>query len=799
MLSAIRRLRRAPTVAVCAVLCLALGLGATIAIASAINQALLRPLPFRDPGRLVTVYRTEPTCDNCPFSAPKYLDLARGSRQIQMLAATAFQTKLLSVATEASQVRAYRITGNMFPMLGVRPFRGRLIDVGDDSVSRENVVVMSYELWHDRFVGDPTLVGRTIRLDGVPHTVIGIAPAGFHIPHGNQNLEADLWLPMRFTTDERASRGHNFLKVQGRLAPGATVANATSDVRSLMDQMIALYPHMKGESAFATPLQADSVRLVRTPLLLIFGAVCAVLLIAAANVGSLLLARGVNRRREMAVRSAIGASRWDLMQPVIAESAVLAGLGGVLGIGLAWLAVRTIGSLAGAQVPQLVGLGIEIRVMLFAILLSTVVALICGMLPAWHSASVDPQDALRGGRGGGSGLTQQRLLAGLVVGEVALSLTLLIAASLVLRGFERLVSRDPGFDPSRLLSLTAVISPDRYASGEPIRRFLSPAIDAIERIPGVQGAGAISAMPYQEWGDNSTYRYEGTPDDPEHEPVMEDRDASPDFFRATGQQLIAGRLLRADDDNRPDVPLAVVVNRALARRDFPNGDALGKRFYWGPTRMATIVGVVSDIANFGPVDPPHPEVYWSYAQTNNDETVFPILVRIARGDPASVAPAVREAIRSVDPAAAVAEVQPMAQRIGRSVGAPRFYLSLIATFAIVAIVLAVAGLYGVMSYTVAQRTREMGIRSALGSTSGRTLRLVAEQGMRIVGLGLVLGVLGGALVTRALESLLYGVSRADPITWVGATAALAIAGLVASLVPATRATLVDPVTAIRTD
>jgi putative ABC transport system permease protein len=799
MLSAIRRLRRAPTVAVCAVLCLALGLGATIAIASAINQALLRPLPFRDPGRLVTVYRTEPTCDNCPFSVPKYLDLARGSRQIQMLAATAFQTKLLSVATEAAQVRAYRITGNMFPMLGVRPFRGRLIDVGDDSVSRDNVVVMSYELWHDRFAGDPTLVGRTIRLDGVPHTVIGIAPIAFHIPHGNQNLEADLWLPMRFTADERASRGHNFLKVQGRLAPSATVANATSDVRSLMDQMIALYPHMKGESAFATPLQADSVRLVRTPLLLIFGAVCAVLLIAAANVGSLLLARGVNRRREMAVRSAIGASRWDLMQPVIAESAVLAGLGGVLGIGLAWLAVRTIGSLAGAQVPQLVGLGIEIRVMLFAILLSTVVALICGMLPAWHSASVDPQDALRGGRGGGSGLTQQRLLAGLVVGEVALSLTLLIAASLVLRGFEKLVSRDPGFDPTRLLSLTAVISPDRYASGEPIRRFLTPAIDAIERIPGVQGAGAISAMPYHEWGDNSTYRYEGTPDDPEHEPVMEDRDASPDFFRATGRQLVAGRLLRADDDNRPDVPLAVVVNRALARRDFPNGDALGKRFYWGPTRMATIVGVVSDIANFGPVDPPHPEVYWSYAQTNNDETVFPILVRVARGDPASVAPAVREAIRSVDPAAAVADVQPMGQRIGRSVGAPRFYLSLIATFAIVAIVLAVAGLYGVMSYTVAQRTREMGIRSALGSTSGRTLRLVAEQGMRIVGLGLVLGVLGGALVTRALESLLYGVSRADPITWVGATAALAIAGLVASLVPATRATLVDPVTAIRTD
>ncbi|HZS58179.1 MAG TPA: ABC transporter permease [Gemmatimonadaceae bacterium] len=799
MLNAIRRLRRAPTVSICAILCLALGLGATTAIASAINQALLRPLPFRDPGRLVTIYRTEPTCEDCPFSAPKYLDLARGLRQIQALAATAFGTKLLSVGTEGVQVRTYRITGNLFPMLGVRPFRGRLIDVADDSVSRDPVVVMSYELWRDRFGGEPSLVGQTIRLDGIAHTVIGIAPAGFHVPHGNQNLEADLWVPMRFTADERGSRGHNFLKVQGRLAPGATVANATSDLRSLMDQMIALYPHMKGESAFATSLQANSVRLVRTPLLLIFGAVCAVLLIAAANVGSLLLARGVNRQREMAVRSAIGASRWNLMQPVIAESAVLTGFGGLLGIGLAWLAVRTIGSLAGAQVPQLVGLGIEIRVMVFAVLLTAVIALICGMLPAWHSAGVDPQDALRGGRGGGSGLAQHRLLAGLVVGEVALSLTLLITASLVLRGFQKLVSRDPGFDPSRLLSLTTVVSPSRYAQGEAVRRFLMPTIDAIEHIPGVQSAGAISAMPYQEWGNNSGYRYEGTPDDPEHEPVMEDRDATPDFFRATGQQLLAGRLLRADDDARPDVPLVAVVNQALARRDFPNGDALGKRFYFGPTRMATIVGVVSDIANFGPVDPPHPEVYWSYPQTNADETVFPMLVRVSRGDPSLMASAVRQAIHSVDPGAAVADVQPMTHLIARSVGAPRFYLSLIGTFAIVAIVLAVAGLYGVMSYTVAQRTREIGIRSALGSSAARTLRTISLHGMSMVALGLLIGVVGGALVTRALETLLYGVSRADPMTWVGATAALTLAGLAASLVPAVRATLVDPVTAIRTD
>jgi hypothetical protein len=280
---------------------------------------------------------------------------------------------------------------------------------------------------------------------------------------------------------------------------------------------------------------------------------------------------------------------------------------------------------------------------------------------------------------------------------------------------------------------------------------------------------------------------------------MEDRNATPDLFRATGQRLLAGRLTRADDDNRTGVPVAVVVNRALARRDFPDGNAVGKRFYVGPNTFATIVGVVSDIKNVGPVDPPAPEVYWAYPQQDSEETVFPILVRVAHERPAAVAAAVRAAIHSVDPTAAVADIEPESEVMARSVGAPRFYLSLLAIFAGVALALAVAGLYGVMSYAVAQRTREIGIRSALGSTSARTLRMVAEQGMRMVGVGLVLGALGGALVTRALESLLYGVSRADPITWVGATVALAMAGLVASLVPASRATLVDPVTAIRAD
>jgi len=797
---AVRGLRRSPTVTVCAVLCLALGLGATTAIASAIDQALLRPLPFREPAKLVTVYRTSPQANDWPFSAPKFLDLARGARQLEM-AAIAWDTKLLALPDEGVSLRTLRVTGNLFPLLGVRALHGRLIDLADDSAGQNPVAVVGEALWRERFGADPALVGRTITLDGVSTTVVGVAPPGFHVPHGNNELSADLWVPMRFTADERAQRGHNFLNVLGRLAAGATVRSGSEELRSLVDAMIVIYPMLRGESARAVPLQSDSVSTVRTPLLLVFAAVCAVLLIAAANVGSLLLARGVHRQREIAVRTALGANRWAVMRPVIAESLVLTAVGGIVGIGLAWLAVRTIGRLAISQLPQLTGLSIEIRIVLFALSLSAIVALLCGALPAWHSTTVDPQDALRGGRGGGAAGAQHRALGGLVIAEVALSLMLLVGASLVLRGFAKLVTRDPGFDPRPILTLQATISPSRYSDTTGIPRFLRPALAAIEQIPGVQSAGAISDLPYKEWGSNSNIRYEGQPNiDPEHFPLADDRDASPGFFRASGQRLLAGRLLRDDDDDRKGVPTVVVANEALVRRDFPHQDPVGKRFYMTDSTFATIVGVVSDIPNAGPIDPPVPEVYWSYAQGGHSaNTAFNIIVRASRGDPTTLEKAVRTAIHSVDPSAAVSEMTPMTEVMARSVGTPRFYLSLIGTFALVAVVLAVAGLYGVMSYAVAQRTRELGIRTALGSSTTLTLRMVTQQGMRLVGIGIITGAFAGALATRALASLLYGVSRTDLPTWLLATTALAAAGMVASLIPAIRATHVDPVIAIRVE
>jgi predicted permease len=799
---AVRGLRRTPAVTLCALACLTLGLGATTAIASAIDQALIRQLPFSDPGRLVAVYRTAPQANDWPFSPAKFLDLARSARR-QELAALAYAVQLVSLPTEGVQVPVVRVTGNLFPMLGVRAAHGRLIGPADDSAGQPAVAVMSDEFWRRQFGAGPAIVGRTFTVDGTPTTIIGILPAGFRVPNGGAELRGDLWVPTRFTAEERGHHSSNFLHVLGRLTPGATVATADLELRSLMNSMTAIYPELRGESARAVLLQSDDVRGVRTPLLLVFGAVCAVLLIAAANVGSLMLARGVQRERETAVRTALGASQWAVMRPVLAECLVLTVVGGLAGLAVAWLAVRAIGTLAAAQLPQLAGLSIELRIVVFALALSALVALVCGALPAWHSTNVDPQNALRGGSGGGASRAQQRTLSALVIGEVALSLTLLIGASLVLRGFSNLVNRDPGFDPQPVLTLTATVSPQRYGDTSATRQFLHPALAAIGQLPGIQRAGAINLIPYYDWGSNSNIRYEGQPNtDPEHLPLAEDRDGTPDLYRAFGQRLVAGRALRWDDDDRPGVPRVVVVNEALVRRDFPHQDAVGRRFYIGmsDTSFATIVGVVSDIPNAGPIDPPLPEVYWSYAQGGpRGNTTFGIIVRVARGDPVAVEHAVRAAVLSVDPGAAITRMEPMTDVMAESVGAPRFYLGLIVTFALVAVVLAVAGLYGVMSYAVAQRTREIGIRAALGSSRSRTLRMVTERGMRLVGIGVVGGAIGAALATRVLASLLYGVSPADALTWIVATLALVAAGVMASLIPAVRATRVDPVIAIRTE
>lgn len=795
---AYRGLRRAPTVVAAAVVCLALGLGVTASVSSAIDRALLRPPPFRDPGRLVTVYRTAPQANGWPHSAPNYLDLKRLTRQLSGLAAGTWTTGIVEVNGQSLKPSLFRVSGNLFPLLGAHALHGRLFTPADDSAGAPDVAVLGEPFWREHFGGDPSAVGRTIHVKGRPFTVIGILPHDFRFIQGTRELAEDVWVPMRFTDQELNSRYSNYLMLVGRLAPHATAATAQTELVSLFDGLIATYPKLRSESIRVVPLEAESVRAVRTPLLLVFGAVCMVLLIAVSNVASLLLARGVQRRREIAVRAALGGGRWAVVRPVLAESVLLSALGLAAGFALAWVGVRTIGALAERQIPQLHDLQLDYRVGLFAVALAAIAAVVCGVLPAWRSSSVDPQEALRGGRGGGTGRGHHRLLGALVIGEVGLSLVLLIGASLVLRGFASVLHADPGFDASRMLSFDVSVAPTAYPADDEVRRFLHPALEAVQAIPGVAAAGAISALPYSVWGNNSNIRYEGVPgDDPSRLPLAEYRETTPGFFGATQQRVIAGRLFGPADYSKPDAPTVVVVNQALVERDFPGRNAVGQRFHIDDTTYATIIGVVSDIRNFGPYEAAHPEVYYPYDQSSPGTTSTSIVVRVKSGDPAAVESAVRAAVHRVDPGSAIARMRPMEATIAASVGEPRFYLMLLGAFAVVAVLLTVAGLYGVMSYTVAQRTREIGIRSALGSPAARIVGLVTRQGALLLGVGLAAGLVGGMATTRLLRGLLYGVSAGDPVAWMGAAAAITLAGVAASIVPAVRASRVDPLIAMR--
>ena len=798
--TAARGLRHSPTVAASAIVCLALGIGATVAIASAIDRVLLERLPFREPDRLVTVYRTTPHFNTGPFSPPNYTDLARESRRLASLAAITPTTGLLALRDAAIQVPMRRVTGNLFQTLGVRPSHGRLLTSDDDRRDQPRTVVLSHELWRDRFGNDPGVVGSAVSINGEPHRVVGVLPPAFRIPHGSQLLRAQLWVPMRFSEGEMEGRRSNFIMTLGRLAPGATPAAAQAELIQLFDRLVEQYPVLRGQSLRVLPLQAEGVRAVRTPLLLLFGAVVIVLLIASTNVASLLLARGVQRQREIAIRAALGGSRWTVVRPVLAESVIIAVVGLLLGLAIAWIGVRTIGTLAAERVPQLAGMKMNPRLLTFALVLSAAVALVCGAAPAWRGSIADPQDALRSGRGGGSSRAHHRALNALVVAEVALSLMLLLSAGLVLRGFATLLGNDPGFETDRILTLEATIPASNYPDTSSVPRFLEPALASIEQIPGVESAAAISLIPYTNWGWNFNIRYEGQPGiDPTRLPLVETRTVTPGFFAVTRQHLRSGRLLRQSDDERVGAPAVVVVNEALARRDFGGQDPVGKRFHTDDTTFATIVGVVSNIRNFGPIDEPRPEVYWTYRQAGRGRSTFPIMLRVQSGNPANVANAVQRAIRSIDPGAAVTNAIPMAEVTAKSLGRPRFYLTLLGAFAGVAVLLAIAGIYGVMSYAVAQRTRELGIRMALGSTATQTVRFVARQGMWLVAFGITAGFVGAAFATRLLVSLLYGVSAFDPGTWILAAVLLAAAGLAATLIPSLRATRVDPAITIRTE
>jgi predicted permease len=730
-----------------------------------------------------------------PFATANFLDLRERTTSLEGLAAVSTGVALLHGLDEPVRVSRNQTSGDLFRILGASAFSGRLLQESDEDPAQPLVAVISHEMWRDRFGSDPGAVGRTILLNGEAHQVVGVLPPRFMVPRGNQRQRADVWVPLRFTPEQAVWRRSNYLGTTARLAPGTSVEAAETELKAVMNGIVEEHPELRGEQLRVVSMHRESVRAVRRPLLLLLGSVGLVLLIAVANVASLLLARGVARREELAVRAVLGGNRRRLIQPVLVESALLTGAGALLGIGLAWAGVRAISTLVPSRLPQLVGLELNGAVLGFALLLAAVVAGTCAIAPAWQATAGDPQDALRSGGRGGTGGRSHRWLRALVATEVALSLVLLLSAGLVLQGFRDLVSEDPGFDPDPLLTLAVNVDPDRYGEAAVADNFLEPALDGIRAIPGVLEAGALDRIPYQDWGSNFNIRYEGQDDvDPTQRPLVESRTATPGTFSAIGHVLMRGRLLSREDG--PEDEVVVVANQALADRDFGGANPVGKRFHISDSTFATIIGVVRDIKNFGPERDPRPEVYFSYRQSLRSPTYMPLVVRVS-GEPASFTRQVTEAIREVDPTSAVSAVRPMVDVMSRSVGRARFYLALLGIFAGVALVLAVAGLYGLMNYTVVQRTRELGIRSALGSTPGRTIAMMVRQGLGLVAIGLAAGLLAALGLTRLLSTLLFGVSPLDAPIWITVPLLLASAALLAILVPARRASTIAPMVAIR--
>jgi predicted permease len=750
-----------------------------------------------EPERLVSVFRSLPASSTLPWSAPNFIDIA-GEPSAVGLAAFASTSRLVALGDRFEPGFVIRATGQFFNLLRTRAVHGRVLLPSDDDLSAPAVVVVSHEYWRSHLGGSPAIIGTTVRLDGEPHQVVGVLPPNFRITNGGTVYSGELWVPMRFSASERNQRTSNWLRVFARLAPSSTPEGLQVALTRRFAPVLAANPDLAGHGIAVTPLIADAGNQLRRPLGLLIVGTVAVLAIAVINVSSLLLARGIRRQPELAVRSALGASRWEVMRPVFAEGAVIALLGCLAGLGLALAAIKGIAVLGSARIVQLTYVNLDVRTVLVALATALIAAIAGTAAPAWRAARALPADVLRGGRSAGS-RRQNRTLAMLVVIEGALAMALLISAGLVMKGFVRLTRNDPGFQSSGLLTMRVRVAPTDFPAERAAVDFLPRALRAVEAVPGVEAAGAISQLMYAEWGWNMWIRYEGRPEVPPIErPLVETRNVTPGFFAATGQRLVAGRLLDEREMLPGDSVQRVVVNQALARRDFADSNAVGRRIYNGK-RWIEIVGVVGDVRNFGPLAEPRPEVYWTFAQRFPAATGYYFVIRTQHNDPMMVAGSVERALRSVYPGVAISRVQPMTELMSSSIGWPRFVFALFAALAVVALVLALAGLFGILSYTVEQQQRECALRSALGASPSTVRALIFGRAGRIIGVSLGAGLALAWMVTRTLASLLYGVEPLDVSVWVIAVLTMLAAGLAAAVGPAVRASRVSPMTVLRAE
>ena len=795
---AFRRLLRVPGFTAAAVICLALGIGANTAIFTVINAVLLRPLPFAEPERLVGVWEANSLrrSERNTVAPANYLDWLSDNTVFSAMSAVQDISASLTGSGQPEEVPVQRATASLFPLLGLAPALGRGFSEADDAPGAPEVAILSHQLWVRRYGADPAVVGRAVRLDGKPLTVIGVMPAETQTI-GIQP-RPDLWIPLGLNSAEnyRETSGR-FLRAAARLKPGVTLERAQAELRTIARRLETQYPDFNTHwSVNLVPLTEQVVGPVRRPLVLLGGVVLLVLLIACGNVANLQLAQATARRREIAVHAALGASSVALGRRLLAESILVAAAGGVLGVLLAWWCTDALSALAATSIPRMEEVAVDPWVLAFTLVVSLAAGIGFGMVPAAHALRGDLTEDLKDGARGhsGRGVATRNLL---VAAQVAGSLVLLVGAGLLLKSFAHLQDVNLGFNPDRVLTARVSLVAGSFDGDATHVRFFEELIERVRGLPGVRTVGAINWLPLSGQRSATRMTIEGEPAPPPgEEPGADVRAVDPEFFRAMEIPLLRGRAITASD--RADATRAVVVSNEFVKRYLSSGDPLGRRIHmeWGDTLIGTVVGVAADIKHTGVDSATSPTVYWALPQFPQS---FMTLVVRTTGDPAGLATAVVEQVRALDPEQPVADLKTYDEWLGGAVARRRFSMLLLGGFAGLALVLTVIGLYGATAYGVVQRTREFGIRLALGATGRDVLWGVLRSALLVVAGGIAAGIVGAAALSGVLSALLYEVSATDPEIFVAIAVLLLLVGAVAGYLPARRATKVDPMIAIRSE
>ena len=791
---AVRQLIKNPGFATVAILTLALGIGACAAIFSVVNGVLLRPLDYPQPDRIVVMRETNlPQFPIFSVSPPNYLDWQKQTKSYSAIAAYSGDQINLTGEGEPQRLVGVKATADYFKVYGVQPVLGRTFLPDEDAVGKKHVAVLSNPFWQRVFGSEKNVIGRAVQLNGEAYTVIGVAPPDF-----GQQSKVDVWTPMAFSAEERDSkyRGAHYLGVVGRLKPGVTVVQAKAELEVLAKQLARQYPDSnKGWGVFMMSMLDYSVRDVRVVLYTLLGAVGCVLLIACANIANLLLARATARHRELSIRAALGANRFRLVRQLLTESVLLALCGGAAGLLVANWGLAALLALAPEDLPRASGIQLDATVLIFSFLLSIVTGVVFGVAPAWLAAHTDMNESLKQGSRGSTD-ARGRLRGALVVIEVAFALVLLGGAGLLARSFMRLTHVDPGFNPNNATVLRLALPEKKYEKNEQQVAFADALLEKLHVLPGVQEVGLTHTLPLLgDWV--LTFEIAGRPKlAPSDLPNTNYYAVTPGYFHAMGIPLIRGRLFTPQDNAK--APRVAIINETMAKQFFPNEDPIGKQINVqnGPDTFREIVAIVGDIKQYGVDKETTAQTYEPFAQ--HPFNTLNVVLR-STGSPAALIGALRPAVYSIDKDQPVGTIRPLTEILSDTIAKQRFAMTLVAVFSIVALIIASVGIYGVMSYNVVQRRSEIGIRMALGAQTRDVLSLILGSGGKLVGIGLLVGLVATFLATRAMGSILFQTNAYDPLTLGAITLLLTAVALVACLLPAHRATRVNPTEALRAE